>query len=766
MRYLILHGHFYQPPRENPFLGEIQKEASAAPAHDWNERITNECYSPNAYSRILDGYGRITDMSNNYEYISFNFGPTLIDYIAKTREDLIKRILEADKKSIARLGYGNAIAQVYNHIILPLAKKEDMRVQIKWGLYNFEKYFGRKSSGMWLSETAINLDVVDALYDCGVKFTILSPYQAHYVKNITTVDVSGAKIDTSKPYWLYGHNGKRVAVFFYDHYISQSIAFEHLLTSSDKLAERIRNAYGEKRLVNIATDGETYGHHEPFADMCLARYFKENVYYDNITPTNYEHYLSMYPPMEEVILHEGTGRRGTSWSCSHGVERWRSNCGCGGWEGLDLSWRGPLRDAFDILRKMQDKLFAEFLDFTDDTRNSLREEYVRAIYNDLDAKDLYEICSKYISFKEFVFLMESYKYSLFSYTSCGWFFEDVSRLEPIKNMQYAEQSFHYARLLVKDKNVSFVDEAHKEFLKTLEKSISNKPEHHNARYFYEKEAKVDVFTKLYVINYFIFNLAASEYRDININIFKHEIKSTKIEKNYVEGILIDNIAADIYFKVHMIKENHEFKNQIQISEVYDNLDKATIYTMYLKDLTSDIRDKLADSLFEDDIKKLDTLMHQIYPEYRKLFTYFNLNSITPDYDYRRIMGAMASPILREKITERGRDAYDEVSEDLKDARNAGIFISNSGISSLIGDNIKTALNELYNTGNPFITHDLLRDIKFLSNNDMPIDRNTFENIFYKILLKYKSGDIKFDRDEDKKSFKELGYWLNFNMDNI
>ena len=766
MRYLILHGHFYQPPRENPFLGEIQKEASAAPAHDWNERITNECYSPNAYSRILDGYGRITDMSNNYEYISFNFGPTLIDYIAKTREDLLKRILEADKKSIARLGYGNAIAQVYNHIILPLAKKEDMRVQIKWGLYNFEKYFGRKSSGMWLSETAINLDVVDALYDCGVKFTILSPYQAHYVKNITTVDVSGAKIDTSKPYWLYGHNGKRVAVFFYDHYISQSIAFEHLLTSSDKLAERIRNAYGEKRLVNIATDGETYGHHEPFADMCLARYFKENVYYDNITPTNYEHYLSMYPPMEEVILHEGTGRRGTSWSCSHGVERWRSNCGCGGWEGLDLSRRGPLRDPFAILRKIQDKLFAEFLDFTDDTRNSLREEYVRAIYNDLDAKDLYEICSKYISFKEFVFLMESYKYSLFSYTSCGWFFEDVSRLEPIKNMQYAEQSFHYARLLVKDKNVSFVDEAHKEFLKTLEKSISNKPEHHNARYFYEKEAKVDVFTKLYVINYFIFNLAASEYRDININIFKHEIKSTKIEKNYVEGILIDNIAADIYFKVHMIKENHEFKNQIQISEVYDNLDKSTIYTMYLKDLTSDIRDKLADSLFEDDIKKLDTLMHQIYPEYRKLFTYFNLNSITPDYDYRRIMGAMASPILREKITERGRDAYDEVSEDLKDARNAGIFISNSGISSLIGDNIKTALNELYNTGNPFITHDLLRDIKFLSNNDMPIDRNTFENIFYKILLKYKSGDIKFDRDEEKKSFKELGYWLNFNMDNI
>ncbi|MCZ9839840.1 DUF3536 domain-containing protein [Brachyspira hyodysenteriae] len=765
MRYLILHGHFYQPPRENPFLGEIQKEASAAPAHDWNERITNECYSPNAYSRILDGYGRINDMSNNYEYMSFNFGPTLLDYIAKTRKDLLDRILEADKKSIERIGYGNAIAQVYNHIILPLAKKEDMRVQIKWGLYNFEKYFGRKSSGIWLSETAINLDVVDALYDCGVKFTILSPYQAHYVKNITTIDVSGAKIDTSKPYWLYGHNGKRVAVFFYDAYVSQAIAFEHLLTSSDKLAEKIRNAYGERKLVNIATDGESYGHHEPFADMCLARYFKENVHYDNIIPTNYEHYLNIHPPTEEVILHEGTGGRGTSWSCSHGVERWRSNCGCGGWDGCDLSWRGPLREAFDILRKMQDKLFKTFLDFTDETRNSLREEYVRAIYNDLDARDLYAICSKYISFKEFVFLMESYKYSLFTYTSCGWFFEDVSRLEPIKNMQYAEQSFHYARLLVKDKNLDFVDEAQKEFLKTLEKAISNKPEHHNAKYFYEKEAKVDVFAKLYVINYFIFNLIASEYRDVNINIFKHEIKSTKIEKNIIEGILIDNIAADIYFRVNTSSENHEFKNQIQISENYDLLDKCTVYTMYLKDLNSDIRDKLADSLFESDIKKLDHLMHEIYPEYRKLFTYFNLNSITPDYDYRRIMGAMASPILREKIINRGRDAYDEVSGDLKDARSAGIFISNSGISSLIGDNIKNALNTLYETGNTETIYDALKDIKFLSNNDMPIDRNTFENIFYKIILKYKNTDIKFN-DEEKASFKELGYWLNFNMDNI
>lgn len=764
MKYLILHGHFYQPPRENPFLGDIEKEISASPAHDWNERITNECYSPNAYSRILDGYGRITDMSNNYQYISFNFGPTLLDYIADKKPDLLQRILEADKLSIERLGYGNAIAQVYNHVILPLAKKEDMVVQIKWGLYNFEKYFKRKSKGIWLSETAINLDVVDALCDCGVKFTILSPYQAHYVKGITQSDVSGARIDTSKPYWLYGHNGKRIAVFFYDPYISNAIAFEHLLCSAEKLAERIRNAYGDRKLVNIATDGESYGHHEPFGDMCLARYFHDNIHYDNITPTNYEHYLSICPPTEEVILHEGEGKRGTSWSCSHGVERWRSNCGCGGDGIIDLSWRTGLREAFDILRNMQDKLFALFLNFTNESRNSIREEYVRAIYNDSDAKDLYEICSKHISFKEFIFLMESYKYSLFAYTSCGWFFEDVSRIEPIKNMQYAERSFHYARMLVKDKNAPFVEEAYQEFLKALETSVSNKKEHHTARYFYEKNAKIDLFTKLYIINQFIFNLLASDYKEKEINIFKHNIKATLIDKNHIEGVMTDSITADLYFKVDTVKEDYELKNNITLSED-KNCNDNLVYTMRLKDLSSDIRDKFADSLFKEDISKLDDIMHKIYPEYEKLFKYFNTNGITPDYDYRRLMGAMDSPILRELILSKGRDAYEEVSQKLKDARNAGIFISNSGISKVVGENIEKALNELYETGNGKIIFDLLRDIKFLSNNDMPIDRNTYENIFYKILLKYKGLLISFD-EEEKKLFVELGYWLNFNMDNI
>ena len=229
--------------------------------------------------------------------------------------------------------------------------------------------------------------------------------------------------------------------------------------------------------------------------------------------------------------------------------------------------------------------------------------------------------------------------------------------------------------------------------------------------------------------------------------------------------MIDNIDSDIYFKVKTIEENYELKNQIQISQNYDELNNSEVHTLSLKDLTPDVRDKFANDIFKKDIEKLNKLMHEVYPEYRKLFDYFNSNGITPDYDYRRLMGAMVSPILREKILEKGKDAYEEVSNGLKNARNAGMFVSNSGISSLIGDKIEKALNELYETGNTKIIFELLSDIKFLSNNDMPIDRNTYENIFYKILTKYKNGDIQFG-EEEKKLFIELGYWLNFNMHDI
>lgn len=766
MKYLIMHGHFYQPPRENPFLGIITREPSAVPAHDWNERVTNECYSPNAYSRVLDGYGRITEMVNNYEFLSFNFGPTLLDYIAEKRKDILEKILEADKKSIERLGYGNAMAQVYNHIILPLANKEDMRVQIKWGMYNFEKYFKRKTSGMWLSETAINIDVVDALYDCGIKFTVLSPYQAHYIKKDdgSLVDVSSLKIDTSKPYWLYGNNGKKVAVFFYDGELSRAIAFEHLLTSAEKLATRINNEYRlDREMINIATDGESYGHHEAFGDMCLAKYFLDNVHYNDIIVTNYEHYLNLRYPVTEVILHEGKGKRGTSWSCSHGVERWRSDCGCGGREGYNLSWREPLREAFDILRAMQDRLFSELLNFTLETRASLREQYVAAMYDNNSAEDLYAICRNHISYQDFMFLMEAYKYSLFSYTSCGWFFDDVSRIEPKQNMQYAERSFYYARALTKDKYVKFVDDTYNDFINMLSKSVSNALPHHTAKYYFEQEYKEDLFSELYVINHAMFMLFSDASTMSNMKIYDYNIQINKIENGSVEGAIIHKYNIAHYFKIKSFEENFELKNNIQIASSLVELDEAKVYTLSLKDVVVDVRDSLADSLFGYEVKAIEDACNSIIPYFENLFLHYKSNNLMPSYDYKRIMGSIYSPILRNKIQKFGRDSYEEISKELADIRLQDIFISTSGISNIIGTVIKKSLNEIENTGNSKLFEDVLKDIKFLTVNNMPIERHTFENIFYRIILKYKNNNIIMNEIE-KINFIELGNWLNFNME--
>ncbi len=765
MKYLIIHGHFYQPPREDPFSGIIPREPSAKPAHDWNERITNECYSPNAYSRVLDKYGRITDIVNNYKYLSFNFGPTLLDYIAKERPDVVEKIVEADQASIKRLGFGNAIAQVYNHIIMPLASYEDMCVQIKWGLYNFNRFFKRRSNGIWLSETAINTTVVDALYDCGVTFTILSPFQAQYVKKANGIleNVSDATIDTSKPYWLYGNNGKRVAVFFYNADVSRAIAFEHLLVSSDKLKSRIKGSYNDAKMLNIATDGESYGHHEAFADMCLSSFFTGSEKENDFVFTNYEHYLSIKPPKEEVILHLGANGLGTSWSCSHGVERWRADCGCGKENGLSLSWRKPLRDAFDILRVMQDKLYNALLPNDKSNRASIRESYIMAIYNDEYAKELYKTFEDSITYQEFRFLMDSYKYSLFSYTSCAWFFNDVSRIEPRKNMQYAERSFYYAKKLAKIKDIPFVEEAYQNFLTTLAKSISNNKEAETAREFFENEIKPDLYSELYAINTFAFKLLGETISENTVKIYDYQVDNFTTEDGETEGHITHTYENENYFHVTSFEDKYELKHLIKIAKTKEDLANKENHTFSLKDVELEERNDLAEILFVNSINNIDHVLESILPEFEGIFSHYNINDIIPNYDYRRIMGSLYSPILRAKIDSEGREAYDYVTEKLASMRSADIFVSNSGISLTIVDKMKRTLKEIEDESNIKLFDKLIVDIKFLSENNMPTDRHKLENMFYFITKKYKDGQLKIDESE-KKNYIELGNWLNFNME--
>ena len=280
-RHLIIHGHFYQPPRENPWTERIERQRSAAPYHDWNERITSECYLPNSRSRRLDDYGRITRLVNNYEWISFNFGPTLLSWLEENHREVYEKILEADRTSAARLGgHGNAIAQVYNHIIMPLANRRDQETQLVWGCRDFERRFGREPEGIWLPETAVNDETLSMVIDSGFSFLVLAPSQAESVRPLRKrgawTNVSNGSIPTGSPYRCFRPHTRSkkeyIDIFFYDSPLSHDVSFNHLLRNGDLLAEAISQAYprGKGDLVVIASDGENYGHHEPFADMALA----------------------------------------------------------------------------------------------------------------------------------------------------------------------------------------------------------------------------------------------------------------------------------------------------------------------------------------------------------------------------------------------------------------------------------------------------------------------------------------------------------------
>jgi alpha-amylase/alpha-mannosidase (GH57 family) len=354
IRFICIHGHFYQPPRENPWLEAVETQDTAHPYHDWNERITAECYAPNASSRILDARDRIIKIVNNYASISFNFGPTLLSWLEQREPETYAAILDADRLSRERYGgHGSAIAQVYNHMILPLANERDKRTQVRWGIRDFERRFGRKPEGMWLPETAVDVASLEALAAEGIAFTILEPRQAKRWRHSSSkewVDADGA-IDPTIPYRCPLPSGRSINIFFYDGPIARAVAFENLLARGENLAHRLLSAFSESRghpqLVNIATDGETYGHHHPNGDMALAYALDYLNEHKLVRTANYGQFQAENPPVHEVEIAPKT-----SWSCGHNLGRWERDCGCstGGGTGWNQQWRAPLRKALDWLR--------------------------------------------------------------------------------------------------------------------------------------------------------------------------------------------------------------------------------------------------------------------------------------------------------------------------------------------------------------------------------------------------------------------------------
>jgi alpha-amylase/alpha-mannosidase (GH57 family) len=546
--FVAIHGHFYQPPRENPWLEAIETEESAHPFHDWNERITFECYRPNAHARIVDGRRKILDIHNNYSSISFNFGPTLLSWLEEKFPLVYQKVIEGDREGLKRFGHGNAMAQAYNHVIMPLANERDKETEVLWGIADFEKRFHRKPDAMWLPETAVNGPTLHVLIKHGMQYLILSPFQALRVRPFGAkkwMDVSQGRIDSTQPYrcFIKDASGKKlldqfIDIFFYDGGISHGVSFGDLLRDGNVFCDQfLKASQSSKRrpqLIHIATDGETYGHHKKFGDMALAYALKEGFSSRGFEMINYGAFLKRFPPVYEVEIDEGPKGEGTSWSCAHGVDRWKADCGCstGGRAGWNQKWRKPLREALDLLRDELTSVFERegekiFKDVWE-ARNGYIEvildrspERVKRFFEKVGVRGLDE-ARRIKGLK----LLEMQRHALLMYTSCGCFFADLSGLETIQILQYAARAIELAEALM-GKGIE------EKFIKKLSEAKSNLPEIGDGGQVYRRLVKPRSVTSDKVVNHFaISSLLAENGKERKIFSYRLErLNYERIEKN-------------------------------------------------------------------------------------------------------------------------------------------------------------------------------------------------------------------------------------------
>jgi alpha-amylase/alpha-mannosidase (GH57 family) len=645
-KYICIHGHFYQPPRENAWLEVIEVQDSAHPYHDWNERITAECYAPNSASRILDSKNVIRNIINNYSKISFNFGPTLLSWMEINANETYHAVLEADKESMTYFGgHGSALAQVYNHMIMPLANRKDKETQVKWGIADFESRFKRKPDGMWLAETAVDYETLEVLAENNIRFTILAPRQAKAVRKTGSgdwVDVNEQTVDTRKAYVCHLPSGKQITLFFYNGDISQSIAFNGLLNDGRSFTNSLLGSFDENdagpQLVHVATDGETYGHHHKHGDMALAFCLDRIGTDKKASLTNYSQFLSLFPVNDEAQIIENS-----SWSCVHGVERWRSDCGCnsGGHPGWNQKWRKPLRDTLDWLREKVSVIFElEGNRLLKDPWKA-RNEYIRII---LDRSDesiqqfLQEHALDGVSQNKVLRIMEMQRHAMLMYTSCGWFFDEVSGIETTQVLQYA------CRVIQLANQTGEVD-LEMEFMKLLEQAHSNVAAHENAAQVYRKYvlpsrtnlqrvgmhfAVSSLFEDepeaLTIFNYstaneFFIKKEAGEQK-LALGITKVKSLVTRSEKKFAFAVvcigvhnIIGNISLDMDpekfagMQFRMVNAFNEGRlgDVIGLMQTYFGPDKYTIWQLF-----QDEKRKILNQIAQESLQELEESLRRTY----------------------------------------------------------------------------------------------------------------------------------------------------------
>jgi alpha-amylase/alpha-mannosidase (GH57 family) len=643
-RFICIHGHFYQPPRENPWLDEVEVQDSAYPYHDWNARVSAECYARNASARILDNNHRIVDIVNNYSKISFNFGPTLLSWMQDKEPEIYAAVLEADRLSQKHFsGHGSAIAQVYNHMIMPLANTKDKRTQIIWGIKDFESRFKRKPEGMWLAETAVDLESLDLMAEQEIKFTILASHQAKH-------NMSAANVDTRVPYRCNLPSGRQICIFFYDESIARGVAFEGLLNNGEQFAQRLTDDFNTSnpnaQIVNIATDGESYGHHHKFGDMALA-YCLHHIESNQLAQlTVYGEFLEKFPPTQEVEIVENS-----SWSCIHGVERWRSDCGCstGGQTGWNQKWRASLRQSLDWLRDQISPLYeTQMAAFTNDPWGA-RDRYIEVILDRSEenmGQFLLNIAGRPLKEDEkikILKLLEMQTNAMTMYTSCGWFFNEVSGLETVQILKYAARAIQLAQ----DAAGVNLEEG---FISRLAEVISNIPELKDGAHIYRAMVKPSIVDLLRVGAHYAMTSLFEQYAS-KTNMYSYTVQSEQYDlkdagrlrlavgramvrsnvtweqahicfavlhlgdHNFIGGV--DNLNADEFLKMHTLI-THAFLESDTPGVIGGIKDYFKYHNYSLWHLFKEEQQKILNQVLSSTTDDIETSFRQIYDHHYPL----------------------------------------------------------------------------------------------------------------------------------------------------